>query len=108
MAAHLGSPSLNSTINVLVQVVDINDNEPRFQSVSYSVSLLDSVLPGTSVAQITAVDIDAGVNGNVSYAFTNTVVGLFDVDSLTGIMTSLRSVICLLYLYGYLSLFLSL
>lgn len=55
-----GHPSLSSTITVYCNVVDLNDNAPVFDPMSYSSEILENVAIGTEVMTVTATDIDSG------------------------------------------------
>ena len=67
-----GSPSRSATAFVVVTVLDVNDNPPRFVS-SISTAYVKENLPShTYVAQFQAVDADSGTNGAVSYTLTGT------------------------------------
>ncbi|XP_058040715.1 protocadherin-16 isoform X3 [Ahaetulla prasina] len=68
LATDRGKPPLSSTTVVLVNLQDINDNEPVFESNFYNISLKENVSPGTCFLQITATDADSGSLGSISYA----------------------------------------
>uniref|UniRef100_A0A8C5GN97 Protocadherin-15 n=1 Tax=Gouania willdenowi TaxID=441366 RepID=A0A8C5GN97_GOUWI len=57
----------SSPVTVLITVLDANDNTPTFPNVSYNVNLFTDMMPGETVLQLTAVDSDAGRNGQVTY-----------------------------------------
>lgn len=59
--------NLTSTTIVIVNVEDINDNFPRFES-SYSWTVPEDVQPGTVIASVKARDADIGINANIVYA----------------------------------------
>ena len=50
-----------------VFVTDVNDNKAVFSAPNYHFSILENVAKGAEVAQITASDLDYGVNGACSY-----------------------------------------
>lgn len=64
-----GTPTRYGYLQVNVTILDVNDNPPIFaHSVSdYSVSLNESVLPGTKVLQVIATDLDHGDNAKITY-----------------------------------------
>ncbi|XP_078678305.1 protocadherin Fat 4-like [Branchiostoma floridae x Branchiostoma belcheri] len=62
-----GSPSLNATATVTVNVMDVNDNFPVFSSDPYVVSVYEDIAVGSTVAPVTATDADSGTNAQVSY-----------------------------------------
>ncbi|XP_023149534.2 protocadherin-23 [Amphiprion ocellaris] len=62
------SDSLHQTTgDVKVQVLDINDNAPVFSQVSYQVELSELVSANTFVLSVSATDTDSGLNGKISY-----------------------------------------
>uniref|UniRef100_A0A3P8RRR1 Protocadherin-16 n=1 Tax=Amphiprion percula TaxID=161767 RepID=A0A3P8RRR1_AMPPE len=62
------SDSLHQTTgDVKVQVLDINDNAPVFSQVSYQVALSELVSANTFVLSVSATDTDSGLNGKISY-----------------------------------------
>lgn len=62
-----GNPPLSDTTDVEISLGDVNDNPPVFQQGSYSASVAEDALVGTSVLQVTATDADQGFNGRVRY-----------------------------------------
>uniref|UniRef100_A0A4W6E7D7 Protocadherin-15 n=1 Tax=Lates calcarifer TaxID=8187 RepID=A0A4W6E7D7_LATCA len=54
-------------VTVTITVLDANDNTPTFANVSYNVNLFTNMMPGESIIQLSAVDSDAGPNGQVTY-----------------------------------------
>ncbi|XP_067354486.1 protocadherin-23 isoform X2 [Channa argus] len=62
------SDSLHQTSGQLsVQVLDVNDNAPVFSQVSYQVELSELVTAETLVVSVSAADRDSGLNGIISY-----------------------------------------
>lgn len=90
MAVDGGTPSLNSTINAVVRVLDDNDNDPVFLRTSYAGSISEKVPIGTTVLSVQALDLDDDLNGNVSYSLSNDVLGMFYVDLYTGAIVTAR------------------
>ncbi|XP_051751356.1 protocadherin Fat 4-like isoform X3 [Ctenopharyngodon idella] len=72
--------------SVLVEVLDINDNSPVFESHPASVSVPEDHTVGDDVTSITATDADAGFNGEVRYTLLGG-AGRFNVDQETGVIT---------------------
>lgn len=62
-AADAGRPSLSSTLTVFVNVVDVNDNAPLFDPMSYSDEVWENVTVGSSVVTVSATDLDSGKSG---------------------------------------------
>lgn len=47
-----GNPSLTGSVEVVINVIDTNDNSPRFESSEYSVTIPENTPKMTSVAQV--------------------------------------------------------
>lgn len=69
-ASDAGRPSLSSTLTVFINVVDVNDNAPLFDPMSYSDEVWENVTAGASVVTVSATDLDSGANGRLEYAIT--------------------------------------
>ncbi|XP_056296017.1 protocadherin beta-15-like [Pseudoliparis swirei] len=86
-----GKPPKSGTMNILVNVLDINDNAPVFTKDVYSVVLGENSSVGTKVIQVNATDLDQGLSGEVVYSFSNSmnqnVLNLFEINPLTGEIT---------------------
>jgi len=63
-----GTPPAANTTNVLVNVVDVNDNVPRFYTPIYQSSVAEDVQVGTTVVRVQAYDADSGANGRITYS----------------------------------------
>ncbi|XP_063045521.1 protocadherin alpha-3-like [Engraulis encrasicolus] len=83
-----GKPPKSGTMEIIVDVLDVNDNMPVFTKESYTVSLNENSPVGTAVIQVNATDQDNGPNGEVFYSFgqdvDSEVLKLFDLDPNTG------------------------
>lgn len=55
-----GHPSLSTTLTVYCNVLDLNDNSPIFDPMSYSNEVFENVAIGTEVVAVSATDIDSG------------------------------------------------
>ncbi|KAI5754092.1 hypothetical protein M8J77_005676 [Diaphorina citri] len=84
-----GVPSLSDTTDVEISVTDVNDNPPQFSKASYSGTISEDALVGTSVLQISATDQDMGLNGRVRYALSNG-IDAFAIDPTTGVIRSAK------------------
>ncbi|XP_051784464.1 protocadherin Fat 1a isoform X3 [Erpetoichthys calabaricus] len=76
---------------VFVDVIleDINDNPPIFNETSYSATLSEASVIGTSVLQVAARDSDSGINKLISYQILEADgknSGSFFIDSTNGII----------------------
>ncbi|XP_067313957.1 protocadherin alpha-7-like [Pseudorasbora parva] len=83
-----GRPPKSGSIDILIDVLDINDNVPVFTKETYTVIMNENAPVGTTIVQMNATDSDEGQNGQVIYALGNNVNdnlrGLFEVNSITG------------------------
>nr|XP_033489040.1 protocadherin alpha-8-like isoform X9 [Epinephelus lanceolatus] len=83
-----GKPALSGTIEILIEVLDVNDNSPGFTKDVYSAVLNENAAPGTLVIQVNATDLDEGANGEIVYSFGKEVdihlQELFNIDPRTG------------------------
>uniref|UniRef100_A0A8D0HMJ6 Cadherin domain-containing protein n=1 Tax=Sphenodon punctatus TaxID=8508 RepID=A0A8D0HMJ6_SPHPU len=83
-----GKPELTSTVQLVIAVLDTNDNAPVFNQSVYEVHLLENVANGTLVIKLEAIDLDDGVNKDLSYSFSNVVAPAlketFIIDQNTG------------------------
>jgi len=59
-AQDTGRPSLSSTVTVYFNVLDLNDNAPLFDPMSYSDELYENITVGSSVITVSATDQDSG------------------------------------------------
>ncbi|XP_068445736.1 protocadherin alpha-3-like [Clinocottus analis] len=86
-----GKPPKSGTMNILVNVLDINDNAPVFSKDVYSVVLGENSAIGTPVIQVNATDLDEGPNGEVVYSFSNSmsqnILNIFEINPLNGEIT---------------------
>uniref|UniRef100_A0A3B4E9G9 FAT atypical cadherin 1a n=1 Tax=Pygocentrus nattereri TaxID=42514 RepID=A0A3B4E9G9_PYGNA len=92
-----GSMEVMSVIDVNIHLKDVNDNSPQFDSFPYQSFLVENLSGGTSVVQVTATDLDSGVNGLVTYSLDENqenpeVLELFAVDSETGWVTTVTEI----------------
>uniref|UniRef100_A0A1B0CD99 Cadherin domain-containing protein n=1 Tax=Lutzomyia longipalpis TaxID=7200 RepID=A0A1B0CD99_LUTLO len=65
-----GHPSLSTTLTVYCNVLDLNDNAPIFDPMSYSNDIYENVTIATPVVVVSATDIDSGDNGRIEYSIT--------------------------------------
>ncbi|KAK3091254.1 hypothetical protein FSP39_018308 [Pinctada imbricata] len=74
IATDHGSPSLNNTIDVFVNIRDTNNNDPKFyfQNGDGEFGIFECAKIGTLVTIINATDKDHGENGRISYSFEYT------------------------------------
>ncbi|KAM6299665.1 protocadherin gamma-C5-like isoform 2-T2 [Aegotheles albertisi] len=63
-----GSPALTTTLTLLLNISDVNDNPPRFLQPSYDAFILENNPPGTLLCTVSASDPDDGVNSRLIYS----------------------------------------
>ncbi|XP_063025237.1 protocadherin gamma-B5-like [Melospiza melodia melodia] len=82
-----GDPARSGTVQVRINVTDLNDNPPVFSKGVYEARVEENLPAGSLVLRVEATDADAGTNGRVSYSFSNvpgTIKALFTVQRDTG------------------------
>ncbi|XP_051559265.1 protocadherin Fat 1a [Myxocyprinus asiaticus] len=84
-----------SSVDISIQVKDVNDNRPHFESSPYEAFVVENLPGGTSVIQVKATDLDSGTNGQVVYNLdpnqeSEGIAELFAINSETGWITTLK------------------
>ncbi|KAM9314190.1 protocadherin Fat 1a isoform 2-T2 [Pholidichthys leucotaenia] len=84
-----------ASVDVNIQVKDVNDNSPVFESNPYEAVIVENLPSGTQVIQVKAKDQDSGTNGHIVYSLdhkrnTQEISELFAVNSETGWVTTLK------------------
>uniref|UniRef100_A0A672IB29 FAT atypical cadherin 1a n=1 Tax=Salarias fasciatus TaxID=181472 RepID=A0A672IB29_SALFA len=84
-----------ASVNINIQVKDVNDNKPVFESDPYEAVVVENLPTGTQVIQVKANDHDFGTNGHVVYSLdpkqdSADIPELFAVNSETGWVTTLK------------------
>ncbi|XP_049441923.1 protocadherin alpha-8-like isoform X34 [Epinephelus fuscoguttatus] len=64
-ASDKGPAPLRTDKSVMVNIVDLNDNAPHIEVTSFSKAIPEDARPGTTVALISVLDKDSGLNGKV-------------------------------------------
>ncbi|KAM9849746.1 protocadherin Fat 4-like [Aulostomus maculatus] len=85
-----GKPPKSGSMEILIDVLDVNDNAPLFTREAFTADVRENSPAGTTVIRVNATDLDEGLNGEVSYSFGNVhskVRELFHVDPSTGEIT---------------------
>ncbi|XP_067455308.1 protocadherin alpha-3-like isoform X8 [Thunnus thynnus] len=65
-----GKPPKTGTLQIQVNVLDVNDNSPLFSKSLYKAQVVENANIGTALLTITATDLDDGVNSQLVYSFT--------------------------------------
>ncbi|XP_069749523.1 protocadherin-20-like isoform X2 [Narcine bancroftii] len=91
MAVDGGTPPLTGTATLLINIQDINDNCPLFNTSEMVVHIPESITFNSVVAHLQAVDADLGPNAEITYSYGNRIRDisrkLFHLDSATGLIT---------------------
>lgn len=61
-----GTPAMEGSCNVILDVTDVNDNTPDITLTSVTSPIKEDAAPGTVIALISARDLDSGKNGEVT------------------------------------------
>ncbi|XP_071746982.1 cadherin-99C isoform X2 [Lepeophtheirus salmonis] len=80
-----------STVNISLEILDVNDNRPKFADRQYfGILHLDSQ-PSTPIMQVQATDQDIGPNGDIHYSLqikNNNILDFFEIHPTSGIITN--------------------
>ncbi|XP_061755852.1 protocadherin alpha-5-like isoform X10 [Nerophis ophidion] len=86
-----GKPPKTGTLELNVNVLDVNDNTPSFSQALYKARVKEDALSGSLVIQLSATDLDEGDNGKLRFAFVKRAnfdpAGVFLIDAETGEIT---------------------
>lgn len=81
-----GQPRLSSSYQLIIQIVDDNDNAPRFDQSTYAVAIQENQLSDTTLVRVHATDADQGENGRVTYELVDTNDRYVRIDPQTGVI----------------------
>lgn len=84
-----------SLMEVTVELKDVNDNSPQFESDPYESYVVENSPKQTAVIQLRAFDLDTGTNGQLTYSLDKNqdypeVLELFAVEETTGWLVTLK------------------
>ncbi|XP_067670754.1 protocadherin Fat 4-like [Haliotis asinina] len=86
MAKEQHGYGFNTTAFVQLNILDVNDNDPKFVKPEYAASIREDNTPGTSVVNVMATDKDSAEFGMGTYTLQGG-QNLFDIDNVTGGVT---------------------
>lgn len=89
-AQHPETNEVLDMTNVNVNVLDLNDNLPKFSRLFQHVTVEEDIPLHTSVAQVVANDEDMGPNGLLYFSFISK-SPFFAIDPISGVVTVTRS-----------------
>ncbi|MBN3308520.1 FAT4 protein, partial [Amia calva] len=81
VASDSGSPPLIAKKEMIVNILDVNDNPPRFSQSSYTVYMNENEAPGKILCSVSASDPDLGDNAKISYSILDTKVQDVSISS---------------------------
>ncbi|KAK2504422.1 hypothetical protein MC885_006355, partial [Smutsia gigantea] len=79
-----------NSVQVVIQVLDVNDCRPQFSKPQYGTSVYENEPAGTSVFTMMATDQDEGSNGEPAYSLEGPGAEAFHVDVDSGLVTTKR------------------
>ncbi|XP_054872450.1 protocadherin alpha-2-like isoform X9 [Amphiprion ocellaris] len=86
-----GKPSRSGTLQIYVNVLDVNDNIPTFSKSLYKMRVFENTTPGALVIKLNATDLDEGINSKILYSLIKRgnidPSNIFDLNSETGEIT---------------------
>ncbi|KPP57524.1 hypothetical protein Z043_124742, partial [Scleropages formosus] len=86
-----GKPPRSGTLQIIVNVIDVNDNTPVFSKSLYKVNVSENVPTGTKILTLNATDPDEGVNSDIVYSFVGhgslSALEVFDINPKSGEIT---------------------
>ncbi|XP_036404256.1 protocadherin alpha-8-like [Megalops cyprinoides] len=87
-----GKPPRSGTLQITVNVIDVNDNTPAFSSSLFKVRVSENIPPGTSIITLNATDMDEGINSEILYSFVQhgnvNPMDIFSINQDTGEITT--------------------
>ncbi|XP_074519303.1 cadherin-related family member 1a isoform X2 [Halichoeres trimaculatus] len=89
LAVEIDTPErFSATADILINLLDTNDNIPKFTSEYYIARVPENSPGGSSVATVTAVDPDSGPWGEVKYTIYGSGSDLFSIDPSSGLIST--------------------
>ncbi|XP_049711738.1 cadherin-23 isoform X2 [Elephas maximus indicus] len=79
-----------NSVQVVIQVLDVNDCRPQFSKTQFSTSVYENEPAGTSVITMVATDQDEGPNAELAYSLEGPGAEAFHVDMDSGLVTTKR------------------
>uniref|UniRef100_A0A673T5X8 Dachsous cadherin-related 2 n=1 Tax=Suricata suricatta TaxID=37032 RepID=A0A673T5X8_SURSU len=87
LASDQGFPPLSSTAIVSIEVLDVNDNPPKFNSLKYHAHVKESTPLGSHITVVSANDQDVGPHAEIIYhIISGNEKGHFHLEEKTGVL----------------------
>ncbi|XP_060053958.1 protocadherin Fat 2 [Erinaceus europaeus] len=80
-----------ASVPMEVYVLDINDNSPQCSQLLYTGSVREDASPGTSILMVSATDLDADTNAQITFSLHGPGAGEFQLDPHTGDLATLSA-----------------
>ena len=83
-----GNPPLSDTTEVEIILHDVNDNAPVFKRATYTASVSEDTVVGSSVLEVSASDADLGLNAQIRFSLSEQDIrdGHFAIDQSNGVI----------------------
>lgn len=85
-AVDANNPAKKAFAEVEIEAIDVNDNQPKFETDAYNVSVHENIPNGYNVLRVMATDLDQGDNGEFVYHLVDPSQA-FTIDGKTGWIT---------------------
>lgn len=79
-----GVPALTATADIIVDIINLNDNEPHFSQPEYYFNITENSPQGTVAGKVEAHDGDVGAFGELTYSLIGENNKYFSIDAYTG------------------------
>eukprot|EP00079_Xenopus_tropicalis_P022738 XP_012814677.1 PREDICTED: protocadherin gamma subfamily A, 11 isoform X4 [Xenopus tropicalis] len=89
-ATDLGSPPLRTTLSIILNISDVNDNPPAFSQLHFNAFIKENNDPGSFLCTVSAVDPDDGLNSVLTYSIVerktdaSSILSLVNINSQSG------------------------
>ncbi|XP_073952760.1 cadherin 87A [Choristoneura fumiferana] len=77
----------NATCKVEINIRDVNNHAPSFDTQKYDADISEDAPLGIEVAAVRATDLDSGINSEIKYAIQKGALDSFAIDNVTGVVT---------------------
>ncbi|XP_072255078.1 protocadherin gamma-B5-like [Pyxicephalus adspersus] len=86
-----GKPVLTGSTLIKIAITDFNDNAPVFSQEVYKVSIEENIPLNSTVLEVSATDMDEGVNAKITYSFStmaSNILQMFSINHRNGKITT--------------------
>lgn len=85
MATDHGTPALTSSASIVINLIDVNNNAPKFQERSRRIRVMENIIVDKIIYKLNAFDEDIEHNGKIEYRIVKgNSEGKFSIDIETG------------------------